>query len=96
MIGMKYEWDEAKNESNILKHGVSFEQARGVFEDRNALDLYDDLHSALEERFLTIGRIPGGTVLVVWTEIADGVLRIISARWASKRETRRYYEQREH
>ena len=90
---MKFEWDCAKNETNIFKHGVSFEQASEVFADCNALDIFDDIHSELEERFITIGLIPSGPVLVVWTELADDAIRIISARWTSKRETRRYYEQ---
>jgi uncharacterized protein len=93
---MNFEWDCAKNETNTIKHGVSFEQASEVFEDSNALDLFDDRHSEWEDRFITIGRIPSGLVLVVWTELADDVIRIISARQPSKLETRRYYEQIEH
>jgi uncharacterized DUF497 family protein len=90
---MRYKWDRAKNETNIIKHGVSFEQASKAFADGNALDIFDDIHSDLEERFITIGLIPRGLVLVVWTELEDDVIRIISARWTSKRETRQYYEQ---
>ena len=90
---MRFKWDCAKNKTNIIKHGVSFEQASKVFADGNAFDIFDDIHSELEERFITIGLIPGGPVLVVWAELADDVIRIISARWTSKRETRRYYEQ---
>ena len=90
---MKFEWDCAKNETNIIKHGVSFEQASEVFADGNALDIFDDIHSELEERFITIGLIPSGPVLVVWTELADDAIRIISARRTSKREMRRYYEE---
>jgi DNA-binding transcriptional regulator YiaG/uncharacterized DUF497 family protein len=59
----------AKNETNIIKHGVSFEQASKVFADGNALDIFDDIHSELEERFITIGLIPDGPVLVVWTDL---------------------------
>jgi uncharacterized DUF497 family protein len=90
---MRFKWDCAKNETNIIKHGVSFEQASKVFADGNALDIFDDIHSELEERFITIGLIPSGPVLVVWIELADDLIRIISARRTSKRETRRYYEQ---
>jgi uncharacterized protein len=89
---MKFEWDFAKNESNTIKHGISFEQASEVFTDCNALDLFDDMHSELEERFITIGRIPSGLVLVVRTEFSDDIIRIISARRTTKHETRRYYE----
>lgn len=90
---MKFEWDNAKNETNISKHGVSFEQASEVFADSNALDIFDDMHSDFEERFITIGRIPGGLVLVIWTELSEEAIRIISARRASKREARRYHAQ---
>ena len=88
---MKFEWDKAKNEANISKHGLSFEQAKSAFADINALDIFDDLHSSFEDRFITIGRITDGLALVVWTERADGTIRIISARWATKGETRRYH-----
>jgi uncharacterized DUF497 family protein len=90
---MRYTWDCAKNETNIIKHGVSFEQAIKVFADSNALDIFDDIQSEWEERFITIGLIPGGLVLVVWIELAEDLIRIISARRTSKQETRRYYEQ---
>ena len=88
---MKFEWDKANNEANISKHGLSFEQAKSVFADINALDIFDDLHSSFEDRFITIGRITDGLALVVWTERADGTIRIISARWATKGEARRYH-----
>jgi uncharacterized protein len=92
---MRFGWDNAKNEANISKHGVSFEQAREVFADGNALDIFDDLHSDFEDRFITMGRITNGLVLVVWTESADDAIRVISARWATKREARRYHAQME-
>ena len=88
---MKFEWDKAKNEANISKHGLSFEQAKSAFADINALDIFDDLHSSFEDRFITIGRITDGLALVVWTERADGTIRIISARRATKGEARRYH-----
>jgi uncharacterized protein len=93
MIFMKFDWDYAKDKTNKAKHRVSFQQASKVFADGNALDLYDDGHSELEERIITIGRISNGLVLVVWTEPSDDIIRIISARWASKQEKKRYYEQ---
>jgi uncharacterized DUF497 family protein len=52
---------------------------------------FDDLHSSFEDRFITIGRIADGLALVVWTERADGAIHIISARWATKGEARRYH-----
>jgi uncharacterized DUF497 family protein len=92
---MEFEWNNAKNEANVRKHGVSFEQASAAFVDTNALDIFDDLHSGFEDRFITIGRTTDGLALVVWTERADGAIRIIPARWATKREARRYHRELE-
>lgn len=88
---MRFEWDPSKNASNKRKHGVGFEEAARVFDapDR-ALELFDELHSFDEDRFITIGPIASGLVLVVWCEVVDDVIRIISARFATKRETGLY------
>lgn len=95
---MKFEWDPEKSRANLRKHGVTFDQAVQVFEAGSAaLELFDEQHSDLEERFITIGPIEGGVVLVVWTERLEGILRVISARWATPVERRlyhRYMEQR--
>lgn len=83
------EWDEAKNQSNQHKHGVSFEEASEVFaSDVDYLEIFDDEHSEDEERFIALGPIRRGLVLVVWTERDDEVVRIISARWSTERERR--------
>ena len=88
---MKFEWDEAKNQANQRKHGVSFEQARELFTaEAEYLDLFDEAHSLDEERFIAIGPIPDGLVLVVWTERDENIIRIISARWATRRERTLY------
>lgn len=88
---MIVEWDEAKNTANRLKHGVSFEEAQELFaQSDDYLEIFDADHSDLEERFIAIGPIPGGVVLVVWTERDDERIRIISARWANPREQRLY------
>jgi uncharacterized protein len=92
---MKFEWDNAKNKANISKHGVSFDRASEALADSNALDIFDDLHNGFEDRFITIGKIADGLVLVVWTERADGSIRIISARQAAKCEAKRYHAQME-
>ena len=54
------------------------------------MEIFDQLHSDDEDRFISIGPIRRGLVMVVWTERIDDVIRIISARWATKRETERY------
>lgn len=94
---MLFEWDPSKNSSNIRKHGISFEQAVYVFTDRNALSIYDDEHSEFEDRWITMGLIPEGNILVVihtdrvYIEDRE-VIRIISARRASDKEKSDYYK----
>ncbi len=92
---MRFEWDEAKNERNLLKHNVRFETAALVFDDPFALTQRDE-SSDKEERWITFGTIGERTILVVvhtWLE-AEGeeVIRIISARTAETRERRTYEE----
>lgn len=88
---MRFEWDDAKNLANQRKHGVSFEEASEVFaDDEHQLEIFDAAHSDLEDRLITLGPIRRGLVLVVWTERSDDVIRIISARWATPRESQRY------
>ena len=90
---MEFEWDESKDQSNQLKHGVSFEEASELFSrDVETLEIFDELHSELEDRFISIGPIKRGLVLVVWTERDVDVIRIISARWATARESQKYHD----
>ena len=80
----------------MAKHGLSFEVAVEVFRaEDEALELFDEWHSEFEDRFITIGPICGGLVLVVWTERIDEVIRVISARWATVGERRLYREHME-
>ena len=92
---MKFEWDKAKNRLNRVKHGIDFATAALVFGDEERLELFDEIHSDFEERYITIGAINGiVTVLfVVYTERSDRI-RIISARKANEAERRIYYEQK--
>ena len=84
---MRFEWDEAKSESNERKHGVSFEEARELFEDAtDYLELFDAEHSGQEDRFIAIGGIELGVVVVAWSEPRERVVRIISARMATRGE----------
>jgi uncharacterized DUF497 family protein len=78
-------WDETKNVANQRKHGISFEEAREIFK-ADYVEIYDDAHSDGEERFIAIGPISRGIVLVVSTEPDASTIRIISARVASRRE----------
>ena len=83
------EWDSAKNAANIRKHGVDFETAAYIFTDVNRLEFYDELHSQEEERYYTIGKV-GDVLFVVYTD-REPVLRLISARYATKEEEAVYY-----
>jgi uncharacterized DUF497 family protein len=88
---VRFEWDEVKNVANQQKHGVSFEEASKLFaNDVDRLELFDEHHSNLEERFISIGPISRGLVLVVWTERDEDLVRIIGARWATKTEEGMY------
>ena len=87
---MKFEWDDAKNQINIMKHGMSFESASYVFMDPMRFEIFDDRFD--EDRFVVIGRV-GDVVYVVYTEREDAI-RIISARKATIAERRMYYDRR--
>jgi len=89
----EFEWDPAKAESNLAKHGVNFDRARLVFEDFFA---YEHCHfdsASGEIRTLISGDVNGGILTVVYTERGDRI-RIISARKATTNERNRYYRGR--
>ena len=89
---MYFEWDENKNKSNIKKHGVSFEDARGVFYDSHARIFSDPDSLVKEDRFLLLGISISLKLLIVchcYRE-KDEVIRIISARKATKKESTYY------
>lgn len=88
---MDFEWDENKNQINQKKHGVSFEEARTVFYDEQALLEYDELHSADEDRFRILGCSSKGNILLVVHCIREEtVIRIISSRKATATEKAGY------
>jgi len=94
---VRFEWDDAKNAANQTKHGVSFAEAQGLFTSgEDYLEIFDEDHSDSEDRFIAIGPITRGLVLVVWTEREEDVVRIISARWATKDERAKYVAHMEH
>ena len=89
---MAFEWDSNKAATNLAKHGVSFEEAKTVFDDPLYIDFYDLDHSDDEHRYIMIGMSEQNRLLLVaYTERGD-VIRLISAREATKAE-RRAYEQ---
>lgn len=99
----RFEWDTAKAEANVRKHGVSFAVAAEVLLDEEAdrydIEEYDDAHSMDEDRWATTASHPSdrGIVLrIVWTLRSDGdedATRIISARFATRKEKRDYEEE---
>ena len=88
----RFEWDPVKAAANTAKHHVSFEEAKSVFYDEFAVQFYDDEHSTEENRFLLLGMSSGARVLLVChCEREQGeVIRIISARRATRRESAFY------
>jgi uncharacterized protein len=91
-MGLKFEWDASKANTNRKKHGVSFEEASTVFGDPLSRTIHDPVHSDEEDRFVTVGESERGRLLVVSFTDRDDRIRIISARLATRRE-RKDYEQ---
>ena len=89
---MNFVWDENKAEINLRKHGISFQEASTVFDDYDALQIYDPDHSEEEDRFIMLGMSSALRILVVchcYRE-NDEQIRIISARKATRNETATY------
>jgi uncharacterized protein len=88
---MDFEWDEEKRLTNLRKHGVDFVDVPSVF-DTDVVTVEDDRYNYGEQRFVTFGLLNGREIAVVHTD--DGnLIRIISARRATKHERRNYFEQ---
>jgi uncharacterized protein len=84
---VKVAWDDEKDRANLRAHGIGFAEASRLFTSGvDYLEIFDVEHSEAEDRFIAIGPIRRGLVLVVWTEREEDTIRIISARWATKRE----------
>lgn len=94
MKSITFEWDPVKAQSNVKKHGITFEEAKTVFDDDFARLLHDPDHSEEEERFILLGMSYTLKILTVvhCYRDHDGVIRIISARESTKNEARQYKE----
>ena len=93
MNSISFIWDEKKAKENLEKHKISFEEAQTVFSDPNARMVFDTEHSTDEERFILLGISSGLRLLVVchcYRE-DDMVIRIVSARKATKNEQKQYW-----
>lgn len=86
---MQFEWDETKNITNISKHGIDFEDVVDMF-NHPMLTLIDNSQQYLEERWIGMGWIKNLVGVVVYTERHGDIIRIISARKATKHEVKRY------
>ncbi|MBU8913567.1 MAG: BrnT family toxin [Spirochaetales bacterium] len=96
MIELRLEWDGGKEEVNIQKHGVSFEEARTVFFDENAIQFFDPDHSEDEDRFVLLGLSFKLRILVVCHcfRESETVVRLISARRADRDEEHEYWRRK--
>jgi uncharacterized DUF497 family protein len=92
VTGINFEWDDEKDKLNQKTHGISFEDAKFVFNDPLKIILPDLYHSEKEERWLAIGFV-SRVLFVVFTERSENTIRIISARTATKAERRLYNDQ---
>jgi uncharacterized protein len=88
MNSLRFEWDKSKNQANKRKHGISFEEAKTVFYDESARIIHDPDHSDIEDRYILLGLSYKLRILVIVRAYkqSDEVIRIISARKASKNE----------
>lgn len=92
MEEINFEWDQKKNEANITKHKISFEEAKTVFWDEKAAIAHDPDHSEDEDRYITIGFSANGRLLLICFCERDGgnTIRIISARKLTRREMKQF------
>ncbi len=87
---MEFKWDEKKAAANLADHGVSFDEAKTVFDDPLYVDFYDPDHSYDEHRYLIVGESRQGRLLIAsYTERGDAV-RLISAREVTLAERKAY------
>jgi len=92
-----FEWDPKKARNNVRKHKISFERATTAFRDPHLLSIPDEEHSKSEERWITMGLDENGVILVLShtflkTDRTVSRIRLISARKATRRETKQYEE----
>lgn len=94
MAQLAFDWDDGKDISNQKKHGISFEEAETVFLDEDALLIHDPDHSGEEDRFVLLGLSAKFRMLVVnhCYRKNDEVIRVISARKATRMERKQYRE----
>jgi uncharacterized DUF497 family protein len=91
---MRYEWNIHKSELNEKKHGISFEEAKEIFDDPLHISVLDKRFSYFEERWISVGQTKKTKLLVVanlfFDDSGEEVIRIISARRATSNEQKQY------
>ncbi|MGZ8935429.1 MAG: BrnT family toxin [Methylobacter sp.] len=90
---MEYGWDKNKAVANLAKHGVSFEEAKTVFDDPLYVDFYDPDHSLGEHRFILLGESAQGRLLFVFYMERNNGIRLIKKQRYRKGNMRKAYEQ---
>jgi uncharacterized protein len=91
---LRFRWHRIKAASNLVKHGVSFEEAKTVFGDRSLITLPDPEHSEFEERFISTGISASNRLLTVSHTEDEDSIRIINAQAATRREAANYRSDR--
>ena len=96
MAELRFGWDKRKEKANVKKHGISFDEARTVFYDENAIEFFDPDHSDDEDRFIMLGMSFKLWIIVVCHcfRESDTIIRIISARKADSDEENQYWRYR--
>ena len=92
MANFAFEWDTTKAADNYVRHGVSFEAAKRVFQDPFAIEWLDDRYDYGEDRYGILGMVEDRLLFVAYTMRGDSI-RIVSARGAEAYERRRYHEE---
>jgi uncharacterized protein len=92
-MALIFEWNEEKAEANVRKHGVSFDEAKTVFNDPFAMTIPDPEHSSDEDRYIDLGMSARGRVLLVWYTERGANVRIIGSRKATGSQRQRYEEE---
>jgi uncharacterized DUF497 family protein len=90
---MDFEWNNEKARTNASKHGVSFDEAKTVFDDPLYVEFFDPDHSDNEERYIIVGQSNQNRLLVVSYLERGQTIRLISARDATRREREAYEEE---
>ena len=91
-MALTFEWDEEKSKENLRKHGVSFNEAKTVFNDPFGMTIADPDHSLREDRYIDMGMSSRGRILTVWYTERGPNIRIVGSRKAAPSQRQQYEE----